>query len=147
MGRVHAYVVGGALLALTVEPVLHAEPRDSFPFSHYPMFASPRRADASQVVHAVAIDASGAARPVPPRVLGTEEVLQATVIVARAVRNGPAAARELCEALAGRVGSQPDLAGAASIELRTDAFDAIAYFRGDTAPRSSRVHARCRVAR
>jgi hypothetical protein len=148
-GKPYAYALSAILIALVIEPSLHREPRDGFPFSHYPMFSSARRAAEAKVAHAVAVTGGGERRPVPPRLVGTDEVLQARATIQQAIDRGTASARELCAALAERVaaGADEESLGPAfaEIEIRTDTYDPIGYFSGDPAPRTSKVHARCRV--
>jgi hypothetical protein len=147
-GKLYAYALSAILIALVIEPVLHRQPRDGFPFSHYPMFSSARRAAEAEVVHAVGVTRGVERRPVPPRLVGTDEVLQARATIQQAIARGPAGARELCAVLAQRVALEAGERGAGAaevIEIRTDTYDPVGYFDGDPAPRTSQVHARCRV--
>lgn len=145
-GRAWALSFSVVLLGAVLSPLARDPPRDDFPLSNYPMFS--RRKDTGDVAvgHVVAIDGEGRGRPVPPRLVGSEEVMQAHETIRHAIRRGRADV--LCEAVAERVAEAgPSWADAVRIEVRTDRFDALAYFDGDRKPRSGRVHARCRVGR
>jgi hypothetical protein len=145
MSRSYAYVVSAGMLGLTLAPLFRGA--DSFPLSTYPMFSYGQRDPMTTVERAVGVGAGGARRPIPPRLVGSGEVLQAKATVAHSIRLGGAAARALCRDIAERVSSNQAFADVVSVEIRTDTFDAVAFFNGHEAPVSSRVHARCKVAR
>lgn len=132
----------GLLLAM-LWPIMRDPPRDGFPLSNYPMFSHGRRSAESEIVHVVGWSREGRHRPVPPELLGTEEVMQAHQTVRVAIRRGHA--RDLCQRTAERVHADPGYADLEHLEVRTDTYDAIAYFTGDTKPRATRIHARCPV--
>jgi hypothetical protein len=86
---------------------------------------------------------------VAPRFLGTNEVLQARATLREAVQGGRATADRVCRAIAERVAREPGepYDHVRSIELRTVTVDAVAWLGGDTRPRATKSHARCRVQR
>lgn len=133
----------GVLLAV-LWPMLR-EPRvDGFPLSTYPMFSHGRDKAQAQIFHVVGFSTEGRHRPVPPELVGTEEIMQAYQTVRVAIRRGHAA--ELCQRAAQLVAADPDHADIDRLEVRSDTYDSIAYFAGDKKPRGTRVHARCSVA-
>lgn len=146
-----AVLVGSA--ALVVSPILSSAPKDSFPLSTYPMFSQGRKDATVTVDHAVAIGDGGAEQPVPPRLVGSDEVLQARATIGRAAKRGPAEAKALCAAIADRARASGALAGARTIEIRTTKVDAVAWFaavgdgRPPPPPLSAKRHASCRVTR
>jgi hypothetical protein len=131
-------VVAGVVLW----PAVRAGTADSFPLSTYPMFSS--SLDATVPVDAVVgRTADGDQVRLSPAVIaGTDEVIQAGAAVRAAIRSGPSSSGELCDEVAARLAGSDDLA---TVEVRTDVLDAVAWFRGDRAPRSSSVHATCPV--
>ncbi len=138
-------------VALVVSPVLAREPKDSFPLSTYPMFSHGRKDATVTVDHAVALGPGGDERPVPPALVGSDEVLQARATIGRAVRRGGVETQALCAAIAGRVKGASALSSAERIEIRTTKVDAVAWFIavGDgvaaPAPLSVKRHASCPV--
>lgn len=145
-----AYVATLALALAIVSPAIAKSPRDSFPLSTFPMFAEGRKDATVSVEHAVAIDREGRELPIPPRVIGSDEVLQARATIARAVRKGPKAAMELCHAIARQIRDSTDLDAVRSVELRTTKRDAVAWFSADDEasrppPISMKRHATCPV--
>lgn len=132
----------GLLLAV-LYPILRDPPRDGFPLSNYPMFSHGRRDAQTELGHVVGFSREGRHRPVPPELLGTEEIMQAYQTVRVAIRRGHAKA--LCQRTAERVQAEPAFADLERLEVRTDTYDALAYFDGDTKPRATRIHARCPV--
>ncbi len=138
---VAAWSVG--LIALLFVPILRDPPRDGFPLSNYPMFSSAKERKNARIVHVVGYSTEGRHRPIPPDVLGTEEVMQAYQIVQVAIRRGQAA--DLCRRTAERVAADADHADIERLEVRTDFYDAIGYFAGETRPGGTRVHAACPV--
>jgi len=133
----------GLLLALLF-PILRDPPRDGFPLSNYPMFSADRRTADAEIGHVVGFSREGRHRPLTPAMVGSEEIMQAYQTVRLAIRRGDA--DELCRRAAERVRTDPDHADLERLEVRTDRYDALAYFDGDTKPRGTKVHARCPVA-
>ena len=138
---VAAFSVG--LLLAVLWPILRDPPRDGFPLSNYPMFSADRRTADAEIGHVVGFSREGRHRPVPPALLGSEEIMQALQTVRVAIRRGYAG--DLCRRAAERVRADPAYADLERLEVRTDRYDALAYFAGDTKPRSTKVHARCPV--
>ena len=122
------------MIAAVVWPVTTTPPRDSFPLSNYPMFASDRPTEASFAT-VVAVAPDGTTERLTPRAIGgTDQVIQAAATVAQAVRNREA--DQLCHEVLGRV-------DAARLEVVTEAYDTIAWFDGNETPISRTVHATC----
>jgi hypothetical protein len=92
----------------------------------------------------VGVDAAGGdVRLSPESIAGTDEVIQAGGAVARAVAGGGDDPMTLCRRVADRlVGDDPVV-----VEVRTDVYDAIGWFRGAREPLERTVHARCEVPR
>jgi hypothetical protein len=132
----------GLLLAV-LWPILRDPPQDGFPLSNYPMFSADRRSAEADIGHVVGFSREGRHRPVAPAVVGSEEIMQAYQTVRLAIRRGDAHA--LCRRAAERVRADPAYADLERLEVRTDRYDALAYFAGDTKPRRTQVHARCPV--
>lgn len=143
--RAYAYGVTAALLLLMLAPLLRRPPVDSFPLSTYPMFSWGRHDARTAVERAVGVDSRGGRRPIPPRLVGSEEVLQAKATLAQSIRQGARAARALCRGIASRVAAQDGYADVVAVEIRTDTFDAVAFFEGQEAPIDSKLHATCKV--
>jgi hypothetical protein len=118
--------------------------RDSYPLSTYPMFSA-RRTTSESVDTAVALDASGAVERLgPERIAGTDEIILATATVGGAINAGTTDA--LCTEIAGRVASSGP-ASAVTIEVVTERYDAILWYRGDRTPIDKTVHSTCAVPR
>ncbi len=132
----------GLLLAV-LWPILRDPPQDGFPLSNYPMFSADRRSADAQIGHVVGFSREGRHRPIPPELLGSEEIMQAHQIAAVAIRRGYSG--DLCRRVAERVRADPGYADLERLEVRTDHYDALAYFAGETKPRATQVHARCAV--
>jgi len=140
-------LLAAGLLGATLWPLTRHPSAEGFPLSTYPMFAS-HRPRLQTVDHVVArAGAGGDPAPVRPALLGTDEVMQAVALVRGAIARGPGAAHELCTRVAARIAASTDAADAAltEVEVRSDSYDAVAYFAGDRRARGGRVHARCRV--
>src|SRR5205823_10535501 len=109
-------------------PALRSSPRDGFPLSNYPMFATDVGRTAV-VDTAVGVRADGwTERLSPSLVTGTNEIILAASTVSNAVVDGPAATASLCDEIARRVsGSRPDVV---QVRIATETFDAADYFDG-----------------
>jgi hypothetical protein len=128
-------VVGLGVVPLVLE-------RDSYPHSTYPMFSS-RRGAATAVDTAVAVGADDQVwRLDPARLAATDEVILAAATVSRHV--GAGTSEVLCDEIAGRVATDGP-SGAIAVEVVTERFDAVAWFRGERTPLDRVVHARCEV--
>lgn len=148
-GRAFAWFVGLLLLGLSLSPMARPTGYDSFPFSSFPMFAHGRKDAVTTVHRALAELPDGTRVPLPPRALGSDEVLQADTTLRHAIRRGKKASERLCRAIARRVADDPSLAaGALAVELVSARHDAIAYFAGDTDPLAPpKRRARCKIPR
>ncbi|WP_437649078.1 hypothetical protein [Sorangium sp. So ce362] len=143
--KAYAYGVTAGLVLLMLAPLFRRPPVDSFPLSTYPMFSWGRHDARTPVERAIGVDSRGERRPIPPRLVGSEEVLQAKATLAQSIRQGARAARALCRGIAARVAEQDRYADVVKIEIRTDTFDAVAFFDGQEAPVDSKLHATCKV--
>src|SRR5688572_24475312 len=86
-----------AMLALVASPAFREPPRDSFPFSDYPMFAHGRPDPEMILEHAVGITADGDRIPLSPLVSSdNREVLQSLATIRRAIHGGPEAVARFC---------------------------------------------------
>lgn len=146
--RLGPWLLGAALLGLTLSPLLRPPSYDSFPFSSYPMFAHGRKDALTDSHRALAVYPDGTRVALPPRALGTDEVLQADTTLRHAIRRGKRGLDRLCRQIAGRVAADPEFAGAATVEIVSERYDAIAYFAGATDPVDKpKGRARCKVPR
>ncbi|WP_437726722.1 hypothetical protein [Sorangium sp. So ce861] len=141
----YAYGVTAGLVLLMLAPLFRRPPVDSFPLSTYPMFSWGRHDARTTVERAVGVDSRGERRPIPPRLVGSEEVLQAKATLAHSIRQGARAARALCRGVAARVAEDDRYADVVKVEIRTDTFDAVAFFDGHETPIDSKLHASCKV--
>ena len=142
--RAWAIAFGTTLLLLVLAPVVTQT--NGFPLSNYPMFST-HRDPSVRVVHVVAIAEGGGMRPVPPRLLDTPEIMQAsqTSVVAAKTAEGSI---ELCTRVAANVAKAGEAwSDVSMLELRTDRFDAVRYWQGERKPLRSKVHVRCPVER
>lgn len=143
-----ARVVAVGMLAMLVWPLFQGPHYDSFPWSTFPMFAHGRADAITRVDQMLAVSADKTRRPVPPRLVANDEVLQAAATLRTAIRRGRKASAGLCRKVAARLADDPEWADVVRLELVSVKFDAFAYFAGDTAPRGKpRVRARCKVPR
>jgi hypothetical protein len=141
-GGTRRWAIGGAaLVVLLLYPLVSG--RDGFPLSTYPMFSTPKGTEA-KIAHVIGRGSAGSATPLRPALLGTAEIMQASQIARNAAKDRKRAA-DLCTRVAENVAMEDDLADIVSIEVRTDTYDAIAYWQGDREPRASKVHAKCNV--
>jgi hypothetical protein len=136
----------GVTALVVLSPALSRTPKDDYPLSNYPMFAT-NKDPKTTVSQAVAIAPAGIT-VLGPRFVGTDEVLQARHTIARAVRAKGADIQTLCTDVAARVAANGDLASATHVEIRTVTHDSLVYFgEGDHKPAASTTHARCPVSR
>jgi hypothetical protein len=146
-----AYVATFGLALVIVSPALADRPKDSFPLSTFPMFAEGRKDGTVTVDHALAIDEAGGETPIPPRIVGSDEVLQARATIGRAIKKGAKESKDLCAKIAARAATSDDFAAARTIELRTTKVDAVAWFSAEVGARpepiSMKRHATCRIER
>jgi hypothetical protein len=129
----------GVVVVIGMVPVVLD--RDSYPVSSYPMFST-RRTAASSVDTAVA-SGDDVVRLSPEVIAATDEVIQAAATVRDAIARGETDV--LCADIAARVAAGgPE--GATTIEVVTESYDAVAWYRNDHRPLGRIVHARCAVS-
>ena len=143
MSRLIAYPFGLGLALAVVSPALRGAP-DSYPLSTYPMFAAKRHAPRVYVMEGVS--ESGARQRIAPRLIATDEVMQAAATVKRAVLAGEPRMSALCSSVAARVATQTELASVRALELTSAEYEPVSYFVSGPAPRNRIVHHRCAVA-
>jgi hypothetical protein len=146
--RAHAWLLGALILGAVAMPLARGVDYDSFPWSSYPMFARGRADATGTLGHVVAASPDGRRfRPVPPPLVGSDEVLQAQATVSAAIRQGRAP--ELCRRVAERLAPLPAWSDFAWIEVSSDRYDALRYFAEppETRPLRRDHHARCRILR
>jgi hypothetical protein len=134
--------VGLAATAAVLSPLL-TRADDSFPISTYPMFARPR--GQPTLYAAVARAADGSERRLAPTLIGSAEVLQAKVLIARSVEQGPAATQQLCQGIAARIAATASSAELRGVEIVRRRYDPIAYFVSGPAPLEQEILQRCPV--
>jgi hypothetical protein len=110
---------------------------DGFPLSTYPMFARDR-GRIVEVPTVVVVRDGTVERLSPSAIAGTDQVIEASVVVADAVRAGPAATAALCEEVLGRVD------GAEEVRVVVERHDAVRWAAGDEEPAQRRVVGSCR---
>lgn len=139
-----AWILGAVLIGATAWPIFRPLADDGFPISTYPMFAVGREDRVLGVVQALWRGEGGALAPVRPGAIGVGSELQATQTISTALsrRHGEALCREIAERVAQRPERYPR---ADEVQLAESAFDVIAYFAGDAAPRRRNVLVRCPV--
>lgn len=143
-----AWLVAAGLLAVQVSPLARGPHYDSFPWSTFPMFAHGRPDALTHVDRVVAVAADGTSRPVPPRLVANDEVLQAAATLRSTIRRGKKSTRALCRQIAARVAADPAWADATRVEIVSLKYDALAYFAGDHAPLGKpRLRGKCKVPR
>lgn len=132
--RIVTVLVAAAVLA----PAALPDASDGFPISTYPMFTSDRgRVMALDTVVLVAPPDDDRTRLSPRTISGTDEIVQAAVIVSNAIAGGPSTLAALCREVAGRVD------GPGTIEIVTETHDTVALLQDDAEPLEVRVHQRC----
>lgn len=142
------YALAAVMLGSLLAPLLRVPPRDSFPLSTYPMFSYAHQGQTLSLELAVAVLADGSRVAVPPRLIGTEEVMLARKLVRHAVARNQATS--FCQSIAARLRAAPDprLGVVKAIEVRTERFDVFDYFLKPASERAhdGTVHASCPVA-
>ncbi len=146
MSRAFGYLVSVTLIYGATTPAFRNPPRDSFPFSDYPMFSHGRPTPMMDLMHALGVDSEGQQTPLPPMVSAqNREVLQSMKAIIRRVSAGEAEA--LCAEVAERVASSAEFPNIVKVEIAHSGYDAVAYFEQGPAPKWRRVFARCPVPR
>jgi hypothetical protein len=142
MSRAIAFTWGLGVVVAAALPVLRAPYDDAFPFSTYPMFATPRERETLLVAEGITGDGSVA---IPPSYVANGPVMQAMGTLLQAQAQGPAALRQLCEGIASRVQQAPELREVRRVQIVSATFDPIRYFQDGPEPEARRVLQRCRV--
>jgi hypothetical protein len=139
-----AFAVVGLLV---LSPVLGPVNRDDFPLSPFAMFADDKDANTT-ITQAVGVRADGTEMVLGPKLLGTDEVLQAKETLSLVPRSGKKARADFCERFAAKIAAEADLATIAKIEVRTVTYESLAYFADPKAPPLRKnVHVSCQVVR
>jgi len=147
--KVFAGVLGFLLLGAVLVPIAQnwrANPRDSVPFSYYPMFSA-KRGDSYVVNYMVGLDGQGNRHTIPFRFAGSGGHNQTRRQIDRLVREGKAV--RLCESVADKVRSdaEPLYSHMLTVQIITGEFRFDDYFNGNKAPLKEQVRARCQVTR
>ena len=143
--RLPALLFGLGLIAATAWPMFRDPPQDSFPLSNFPMFSSVRGESWIHVV--MGFDEAGVGRPIPPRLIGSLEVMQAAETIRKAVARKQSPT--LCARVAERVAEHPDYGDIVRLEVQSRRFEPRTYFVSEAGrvPSKVRVQARCPVGR
>lgn len=141
-----ALFIGAGLAVLA--PALAKRGFDDFPFSPYGMFSENQDENTTVTQAVPIIGGKPASKALPPRFLGTDEVLQARATLMK-VAGKKRDATALCKRIAERVAAEPKWAAVVeAVEIRTVTYESIPYFENpDIPPKQNRVHARCDVPR
>ena len=143
MRRLWFVIIAAAVAFVVASPALRSSPRDGFPLSNYPMFASDAGRTAT-VDTAKGVRSDGTTVALTPQlVTGTGEVILAVSTVSNAVAAGPDRTNRLCAEIASRVAGADD--DVDQIRIATETYDAVGWFDGGTAPSSVVVRATCPV--
>lgn len=136
----------GVGLALAVAaPLFRDAEEDSYPFSTYPMFA--RVLTKPRLTYAVASSKNGQVTRLPPRIVGTDEPMQAIRTLRLAAEGGKRSLKQLCAAMAERVAADPAYAELRQVRILRAQFDPIAYFETGPVPENSEKLVQCGVKR
>lgn len=143
-----AWLVAAAVLAAQVFPLTRGPHYDSFPWSTFPMFAHGRPTAITHVDQLLAVSSDRSARPIPPRLVANDEVLQAAATLRSTIRRGKKATRALCRQVAARLADDPAWSDIVRIDFVTRKFDALQYFAGDQTPLGKpKLRAKCKIPR
>ncbi len=146
--RLGAAVLTAAVAVAVLSPALLGR-GDDFPLSTFPMF-SHAIDPVGSIDTVVGVTTEGVEVRLPPEIAaGTDEVIVAGSVVSDAVSSGPEALSRLCAAAASRLAADPAsrFGNVVTVEIRTETYDAIAWFRGDRAPLSLETRVGCEVKR
>ncbi len=123
MQRLYGGLLSVILIGLTIWPAFRRPPKDSFPFSNYPMFA---RKKGHPLVHrVVGITADGHRTPVPPGMIANDEVMQAYRTVRAAVTKGRKGTLLLCRDTAAKIRKTGAMKSISRLEVVSDRYDAV----------------------
>ena len=141
MSRLVAFTWGLGLVVATALPAFYTPTADAFPFSTYPMFATPVGKERLLAVEGIT---SGRERiKIPPLYVANGPVLQAMSTLYQAEAQGPEALRQLCKDIARRSTGVPELASVRRIQIVSASFDPITYFDGEPKAEQRHVLERC----
>jgi|SRR5829696_1486490 len=136
-------VITAVVVLVVLSPAMRADPRDGFPLSDYPMFATDVGRTAV-VDTAMGLRVDGSTVVLSPRlVTGTDEVILAASTVSNAVAAGGDRPDRLCAEIAGRL--DPSRADVVQVRIATEAIDAVDWFDGGASPSAVEVRATCPV--
>jgi hypothetical protein len=140
--RWFAAIASIVLVVVTLSPVLRDPGDDGFPLSTYPMFATarPRRLTMS---YALGVTRTGERRTLRPRLIGSGEVLQAYMIVGKAVQGGRDAQLALCKSIAAKIRASGD-EDIVTVRIVTGTHDALDVLLDDKLGRETEK-VRCQV--
>lgn len=151
---VHGKRLAGALTLLTAAALLRpllehrrAEPKDSFPLSHYPMF-SLKRSKRAKVTYLVGLDAGGGRHLLPYHCAGLGGLNQVRRQINRAVREGWVEA--VCETVAASpmLRQEGPLSRVIEVRIVTGVYGLADYYSGqNTTPRTEKILAARPVVR
>ena len=144
-----AGIFGFLLLAAILAPMrqnFRKKPRDSFPFSYYPMFSA-KRGDSYVVNYMLGSDEQGNRYIIPWRYAGSGGHNQTRRQIDRFVREGKA--ERLCQAVANklRADSKHLYSNIVSVQVVTGDFRFDDYFNGNKEPLKEKTRASCQVER
>lgn len=143
--RLLAYGWGMSLVVLSIWPVFRSPPVDSYPLSTYPMFS--QRRGQPWLHRMLALDDTGNAAPLSPKLIANSEALQAAATIRRAVDGGKSTLKALCSEAAARVSGDPELSRVQRLQIQAIQYDPIEYFVGERVPIAARTLHSCRVRR
>lgn len=115
-----------------------SEAPDGFPLSTYPMFARDR-GRVVEVPSVVLVRDGDVERLSPSTIAGSDQVIEASVVVGDAVRGGPGPAAALCREVRDRLGSSGD----GEVQVVVERYDTVRWAAGDEEPDERRVVAAC----
>lgn len=136
----------GVGLALAVAaPVLRDAEDDSYPLSTYPMFA--RVLTKPRLTYAEGVSRDGQGTRLPPRIVGSDEPMQAMRTLKLTADGGRRSLKRLCAAMAERVAAEPAYAQLRVVRIVRAQFDPVRYFEAGPTPENSEKLAQCSVKR
>lgn len=130
------------LLGLCLRPVFASPQQDAYPFSTYPMFAAKRKNPQFSVAQMQS--AAGDWSSVPPKYLGTDEVMQAAVTIRKASRSRKRA-RVLCRQISKKIAENQTTILFKKTRIMRLTFDPLTYFSEGAKPLKEKQVVSCRV--
>jgi hypothetical protein len=150
LGKTFAVLFSLAMVGATLAPIVEnwrETPRDSFPFSYYPMF-SQKRGDSYVVHYIVGIDAKSERHPVSHKLAGSGGFNQTRRQINRMVREKKAP--ELAKTIATKIATgkrKDEYDHIVTVQVVTGTFRFDNYFAGDKKPEKERVRGSANVMR